>query len=81
MTMEEALHIIKKNKNPLACYVFTSSKKKEKAWMENLTFGGGCINNAAWHFANHSFPFGGVGKESSAGLNFLSDNFPINFIY
>ena len=61
-TMEEALHIIKKNKNPLACYVFTSSKKKEKAWMENIAFGGGCINNAAWHFANHSFPFGGVGN-------------------
>lgn len=61
-TMEDALRIIKKNDNPLACYVFTSSKKKEKAWMENIAFGGGCINNAAWHFANHSFPFGGVGN-------------------
>ena len=61
-TMEDALRIIKKNENPLACYVFTSSKKKEKAWMENIAFGGGCINNTAWHFANHSFPFGGVGN-------------------
>ncbi|HTN08919.1 aldehyde dehydrogenase [Agriterribacter sp.] len=61
-TMEDALQIIKKNENPLACYVFTSSKKKEKAWMESIAFGGGCINNTAWHFANHSFPFGGVGN-------------------
>src|SRR5207237_8908706 len=30
--------------------------------MNKISFGGGCINNADWHFANHNLPFGGVGN-------------------
>jgi aldehyde dehydrogenase (NAD+) len=60
-TMEDALGIIAHNPNPLAFYVFTADKGKEKAWIEKLAFGGGCVNNAEWHFANHHLPFGGVG--------------------
>ena len=60
-TMEEALAIIAHNPNPLAFYVFTNDAGKEKAWIEKLAFGGGCVNNAEWHFANHHLPFGGVG--------------------
>lgn len=58
----EALTIVNQNPNPLAFYLFTSSKKRERFWMENVHFGGGCINNTAWHFANKEFPFGGVGQ-------------------
>ena len=61
-TTEDAVKIIQKNPNPLSFYVFTSDTKKEKKWIEQISFGGGCINNAAWHFANHHLPFGGVGK-------------------
>jgi aldehyde dehydrogenase (NAD+) len=61
-TTEDAVKIIQKNPNPLSFYVFTSDTKKEKQWIEQISFGGGCINNAAWHFANHHLPFGGVGK-------------------
>ncbi len=60
-TMEEALKIIEQNKNPLSFYVFTSSKNKEKKWMEAVAFGGGCINNASWHLTNPNLPFGGRG--------------------
>ena len=60
-TMEEALEIIEQNKNPLAFYLFTSSKAKEKAWVDAVAFGGGCINNASWHLTNHYLPFGGRG--------------------
>lgn len=60
-TKEEALAIIEKNKNPLAFYVFTSSSKNEKFWMDNVAFGGGCVNNASWHLTNHNLPFGGRG--------------------
>jgi aldehyde dehydrogenase (NAD+) len=59
--MEEALNIISKNKNPLAFYIFTSSKEKEKAWLRSVAFGGGCVNNASWHLTNHHLPFGGRG--------------------
>lgn len=60
-TMEKALKIIEVNKNPLAFYLFTSSKTKEKTWLNSVAFGGGCINNASWHFTNHHLPFGGRG--------------------
>jgi aldehyde dehydrogenase (NAD+) len=60
-TKEEALAIIEKNKNPLAFYVFTSNKSNEKFWIDNVAFGGGCVNNASWHLTNHNLPFGGRG--------------------
>ena len=59
---EEALSIIKKNKNPLAFYVFTSDKNKEKLWLEKVAFGGGCVNNTIWHLSNPHLPFGGIGN-------------------
>jgi aldehyde dehydrogenase (NAD+) len=59
-TMEEAIRIVQRNADPLAFYLFTSSSSKEKEWVEKVSFGGACINNAAWHFANHHIPFGGI---------------------
>lgn len=64
-TMQEALQIISKNKNPLAFYIFTSDNEKEKAWMQAVPFGGGCVNNAGWHLTNHHLPFGGRGFSGS----------------
>ena len=66
-TQEEALKIIEQNKNPLSFYVFTSSAEKEKSWLKNVAFGGGCVNNASWHLTNHHLPFGGRGF-SGTGL-------------
>lgn len=60
-TMEEAKAIVSKNPNPLSLYVFTSTASKEKAWVKQVPFGGGCVNNASWHFTNHNLPFGGRG--------------------
>ncbi len=60
-TTKEAMEIVQQNKTPLAFYLFTNNKTEEKEWMET-SFGGGCINNADWHFTNHHLPFGGVGN-------------------
>jgi aldehyde dehydrogenase (NAD+) len=60
-TSEEAKSIIEQNPDPLAFYVYTSSRKKEKYWLENIAFGGGCVNNSSWHLTNHHLPFGGRG--------------------
>ncbi|HEV8285411.1 MAG TPA: aldehyde dehydrogenase [Chitinophagaceae bacterium] len=57
---EQAKTIIDQNPNPLSFYVFTS--KKENQWIENISFGGGCVNNASWHLTNHYLPFGGRGN-------------------
>jgi len=59
---EEVYKIIEQHNNPLALYVFTSSKTREKKWTRSIAFGGGCINNASWHFTNHHLPFGGIGN-------------------
>ncbi|MEO6539023.1 MAG: aldehyde dehydrogenase [Ferruginibacter sp.] len=59
--MEDALKIIGRNKNPLAFYVFTNNKDKEKLWLQSVAFGGGCVNNASVHLVNHNLPFGGRG--------------------
>jgi aldehyde dehydrogenase (NAD+) len=61
-TFEEAKAIIERNPNPLAFYIFTESSEKEKQWLEKISFGGGCINNASWHLTNFNLPFGGRGN-------------------
>ncbi len=58
----DAMQMVKQNENPLAFYLFTTNKNIEEEWMRKIPFGGGCINNTVWHFANEKFPFGGIGN-------------------
>lgn len=48
--------------HPLALYLFTESDKVEREVLDNIQFGGGCINNTVMHVANGNLPFGGVGE-------------------
>jgi aldehyde dehydrogenase (NAD+) len=59
---DEALSMIRNHSNPLALYVFTDNKKIEDLYVDNVAFGGGCINNTLMHLANAELPFGGVGN-------------------
>ena len=68
-TKEDALKIIDQHPNPLAFYVFTSSNEKEKDWINNVPFGGGCVNNASWHLTNHHLPFGGRGLSGTGNYH------------
>jgi len=61
-TMQQAKEIILNNPNPLAFYVYTESKAREKAWLDAIPFGGGCVNNSSWQLTNHNLPFGGRGN-------------------
>lgn len=61
-TIEEAKAVIAKNPNPLALYVFAKNKKFEDAFIKNIRFGGGAVNNAIVHLSNPELPFGGVGQ-------------------
>ena len=58
---QEALDIIKRNPNPLAFYIFSSSDSNQKKWLQNVPAGGDCINNASYHLTNHYLPFVGRG--------------------
>lgn len=66
---DEAKKIIARHPNPLAFYIFTSSRSKEKMWLETEAFGGGCVNNACWHLTNHHLPFGGRGMSGTGNYH------------
>ena len=46
---------------PLSCYVFTGKSKTKKKVLNELSFGGGMVNDAVMHITNSHLPFGGVG--------------------
>jgi len=60
-TIEEAISIVKKFHKPLALYLFTKEKKIWKKVIEEVSFGGGCINETISHYVSPYLPFGGVG--------------------
>lgn len=60
--IEEVVDILKTKEKPLALYYFSNNKKSIKYVMNNLHFGGGCINDTIMHLTNHKLPFGGVGR-------------------
>lgn len=59
---DEAIKIIKSLEHPLALYVFTSSKKDEKRFINTVGFGGGCVNDTIVHLATSNMGFGGFGE-------------------
>lgn len=66
---DEVKNIIAQNPNPLAFYIYTSSPQKEKYWLENIPFGGACVNNSSWHLTNHNLPFGGRGYSGTGAYH------------
>ncbi|MCP4180005.1 MAG: aldehyde dehydrogenase family protein [bacterium] len=48
--------------HPLACYIFTNSKKVQNELISKIQFGGGCVNHCIQHLVNPNLPFGGIGK-------------------
>ena len=60
-TIEEAERLILQREKPLAFYLFTTDKQVEKRILQNISFGGGCINDTIIHLATSEMGFGGVG--------------------
>lgn len=60
-TVDEAERLVKQGEKPLACYIFTSSKRVEQRLLRHLSFGGGCVNDTIIHLATSRMGFGGVG--------------------
>lgn len=60
-SLNEAINIIKSQPKPLALYLFTNNRSIKTKVTNELSFGGGAINDAIMHITNHHLPFGGVG--------------------
>ncbi|MDN4492319.1 aldehyde dehydrogenase [Ureibacillus aquaedulcis] len=64
--LKYTIHQIQKLPKPLAAYFFSEHEKAIDYFLEELPFGGGCINDTVTHVANPYLPFGGVGP---SGVN------------
>jgi len=60
-SMDEAIKFINDRPKPLALYLFTKNSRLKKRFLNETSFGGGCINDTLMHFPNGHMPFGGVG--------------------
>ncbi len=61
-SIDEAEQYILKNEKPLSLYLFTNNKEIEKRIFNNLSFGGGCVNDTIVHIMCKGLSFGGVGS-------------------
>lgn len=68
-SLEEAIEYINSYEKPLALYLFTNNKKVQKKILDEVSFGGGCINDTIIHIANSNMPFGGVGYSGIGGYH------------
>ena len=59
---EELMLLLKKRPKPLALYLFSSNKAHIHRVNEELSYGGGCINDTIIHLATSEMGFGGVGE-------------------
>ncbi len=60
--MDEAQRFVQNREKPLACYIFTSSRKTRRKFVCYTSFGGGCVNDTVMHLTTPELPFGGVGN-------------------
>ena len=64
--LQSAIDHVRKLPKPLAAYFFSEHEKAIDYFLEQLPFGGGCINDTITHVGNIHLPFGGVGP---SGVN------------
>lgn len=60
--LETAIQTVVEGEKPLSAYLFSNDAKEQELFTENLSFGGGCINDTLMHLSNDRLPFGGVGN-------------------
>lgn len=59
---DELMLLLKKRPKPLAQYLFSSNKAHIRRVNEELSYGGGCINDTIIHLATSEMGFGGEGE-------------------
>lgn len=59
---DSLMNELKEKEKPLALYIFSENKAHIKRVTDELSYGGGCINDVVIHLATSSMGFGGVGE-------------------
>lgn len=60
--LRQAMNDVLEHEKPLSAYIFTNNDEEKELFIQNLSFGGGCINDVVMHLGNDNLPFGGVGN-------------------
>jgi aldehyde dehydrogenase (NAD+) len=60
--LEDVVKELSQREKPLALYLYTTDKASEELIINNVSFGGGCVNATLMHMLNTNLPFGGVGN-------------------
>ena len=58
---EEAVSFVQSRPKPLALYIFSTDRGHIRYVQENVSYGGGCVNDTIIHLATSQMGFGGVG--------------------
>lgn len=59
--LKDLVSLLKTKDKPLALYLFSNNKHNQRFVFENVSFGGGAINDTIMHVSNPYLPFGGIG--------------------
>ena len=59
-SLDSIFSLINQKQKPLAAYLFSDSEKIQNRFLDEVSFGGGCINDAVIHLGNPHLPFGGT---------------------
>jgi len=59
--LDEIIRRINHHPKPLALYWFGNNKAIRRRILQEISFGGGAVNNTIMHTVSHYLPFGGVG--------------------
>lgn len=59
--LEGAIQLVKEHPKPLSCYIYSRNRSSIKKIINEVSFGGGAVNDSIMHLTNSNLPFGGVG--------------------
>lgn len=68
-SLDHLIREIRRLPKPLAGYLFSTNEKEIQKFLQELPFGGGCINDVVAHVGNTHLPFGGVGPSGSGAYH------------
>lgn len=76
-SLDEAIAFIHQRPKPLSLYLFSEDENATQRVINELSFGGGAINDTLMHLANPKLPFGGVGASGMGRYHgkYSSDTF------
>ena len=67
--LETVISFIRSRPKPLTLYLFTNDHQTERKVLDQVSFGGGCVNDTIIHLATSHMPFGGVGESGMGGYH------------